>query len=85
MKGNEMKNIIIILLICSYVQATIFSPKEIKQHGLSIETVCKNGYLTDIITGTVKDNKIRVEQLTCIRYSSWDGECSNDPIKCKEK
>ena len=78
-----MKSLIVLLFASALFSGTAFAPHDIRGYGLSVETVCKNGLLIDVVTGKVMSNEIRVEQAHCVNYSSWDHRsCTHQPIKC---
>lgn len=77
-----MKYLLIVVLTIS-TQARYWGVTYVMSEGLSSELICKNGYLTDIITGKMKGHEIRVEQSHCVNTSSWDRECEHQPIKCE--
>lgn len=78
-----MKIIFVIIVCLNLYGGTVFSPFEIRENGLSVKTICKNGLLIDVIFGKLKNIEILVEQAHCVDYSSWDGRsCTHQPIKC---
>ena len=75
----------ILLLLPLFLSANYLSTYQVINNKLSVRTICKNGFLTDVISGKIKDVNITVEQPTCIDVSSWDNlQCNHKPIKCKK-
>lgn len=79
------KYFITLLILLATANASYWTIGDCAQRGWSMETVCKNGYLTDIITGIYNGAEIKLEQSHCIDTSSWDGDCLHQPIKCEER
>ena len=78
-----MKTLLIVFLALQLYGGTVFNPSEIRDEGLSVETICKNGLLIDVVMGKIKSINIRVEQAHCVDHSSWDiRSCTHQPIKC---
>lgn len=78
-----MFKIVMVLIMVVGLEAR-WSEKTIQRYKLSVETICKNGYLTDKITGKMDGVKITYEHSHCVDVSSWDKvQCNHLPIKCE--
>ena len=78
-----MRISILIVLLSMLLEAR-WSESTIMRYNFSVHTICKNGYLTDVITGKKNDVEIHYEHSHCVDVSSWDKtQCNHLPISCK--
>ena len=53
--------------------------------GWSKTTICKNGFLTDVIEGKIDGKQFKIEEPTCVDISSWNHrDCNHKPLSCKD-
>ena len=81
-----MKYLLTLLLILSVQLQAKWNTNNIIDNGHKLEIICKNGYLTDRVSGTVGTPPIPfvIEETHCTDYSSWNGACNHIPIHCTQ-
>ncbi len=78
-----MKILLILCLALSLYGGTTYRAFDIDKYKLSVDIICKNGFLIDVVTGKMDRINIKVEQAHCVDYSEWNKRnCNHSPIKC---
>ena len=78
-----MKRFIISLLLVTNMYAIAFTPHNIKEHNFSVKTICKDGRVIDVVTGTLEGINIKIIQEHCTGHSLLDKySCNHKIIKC---
>ena len=78
-----MKRFIIPLLLVTNMYAIAFTPDNIKEHDFSVKTICRDGRVIDVVTGTLDGIDIKIIQEHCTGHSPLDKySCNHKLIKC---
>lgn len=82
---KSLARFLILVILFVTPAFAVWTDYAIVELGFSKKIVCKNGFLTAILTRQEKDRNVTIEQLVCYDISGWDSSCVHPPIKCEEK
>jgi len=80
-----MRKMVLMLMLLMTLANAVWKDYEIESGGYNKHIICKNGYLTQILTKDTNNTTTVIEQLACYDISSWNSGCKHPPIKCVNK